>query len=415
MNSQDKTMLALAALTYRGFGLHSEADIEAALTPWLPKLEREGLGVWEPVWGPATFRVPTSLVDDAMIFVARERQLAPGASPHYAIAIRGTNPVSAFDWVFGDFWVGLQVDWTPPGTPPAKLSASTALGLAIAQGLAAAQPASRTNAFAALGAELAGALQGLATKLPEIDPRQLLTDTEALKNFNPQARIAALTNAAGDALRQRGFAQLWALLEGTSTPLQLANQHVYDRLLKRIQETKRSGERKTLLEFLAGGAVARGARVDVTGHSKGGALAIATALWLEEHWAAAHAAEIHCYSFAGPTPGNEAFARRYNTALSQRTRRIVNHRDIVPQAWVPDAIAALEKHYPMLALALRALAKSMRKLDYVHVDGAVVEIAAAAKHSNPVREIIHQHLDAYLAAAQFQDPTWNAASLFLQD
>jgi hypothetical protein len=52
MNLDDKTMLALAALTYRGFGHESEAAIDRALRPWLPKLESEGLGRWDLVWGP---------------------------------------------------------------------------------------------------------------------------------------------------------------------------------------------------------------------------------------------------------------------------------------------------------------------------------------------------------------------------
>src|SRR5262249_18961298 len=116
MTQDDKTMLALAALTYRGFGNHSEAAIERALVPWLPLLESEGLGTWDLVWGPATFRTPTSFFDDAMMYVARQRTpVTP--RPRFAIAIRGTNPVSFFDWVFGDFWVQLQIDWNPPGTP----------------------------------------------------------------------------------------------------------------------------------------------------------------------------------------------------------------------------------------------------------------------------------------------------------
>src|SRR5262245_34448419 len=129
MNSDVKTMLALAALTYRGFGKHDEAAIDAALRPWLPKLEKEGLGQWKLVWGPASFRTRTSMFDDAMMYVA-QRQDRPPAEPHYVVAIRGTNPISLFDWIFGDFWVSMQVDWTTPGNPPAKLSASTALGMA---------------------------------------------------------------------------------------------------------------------------------------------------------------------------------------------------------------------------------------------------------------------------------------------
>jgi len=57
--------------------------------------------------------------------------------------------------------------------------------------------------------------------------------------------------------------------------------------------------------------------VTVTGHSKAAALAQAVALWLREaldvppeRWDAGRGARVHCYAFAGLTPGNAAFARR---------------------------------------------------------------------------------------------------------
>src|SRR5215831_2057343 len=121
MTRDDKTMLALAALSYRGFGSQSEAAIHDALVAWLPKMEAEGLGRWTLVWGPASFRAQTSLVDDAMVFVAKQSDVPPASPPRYAIAIRGTNPVSPFDWVCGDFWVSLQTDWNPAVPSPAKL------------------------------------------------------------------------------------------------------------------------------------------------------------------------------------------------------------------------------------------------------------------------------------------------------
>src|SRR5688572_14474170 len=146
MNQEDKTMLALAALTYRGFGHHSEAAVDGLLRPWLPKLEAEGLGKWQLAWGPATFRTATSLFDDAMMYMARQSR-PPGARPRYVIAIRGTNPLSMFDWVFGDMWVRLPVDWAPETqtAATAQISASTALGLAIVQHLAAEVPPSSSG------------------------------------------------------------------------------------------------------------------------------------------------------------------------------------------------------------------------------------------------------------------------------
>src|SRR5262249_32969722 len=112
MTDDDKTMLALAALAYRGFGNHSEAAIDRALQPWFSKVKDERLGSWSLVWGPATFRARTSLIDDAMMYVAKREDSSSGPA-RYAIAIRGTNPISLFDWVFGDFWVSLETNWGP--------------------------------------------------------------------------------------------------------------------------------------------------------------------------------------------------------------------------------------------------------------------------------------------------------------
>src|SRR5258706_458728 len=56
------------------------------------------------------------------------------ARARYVVAIRGTNPVSAFDWLFGDFWACQVMQW-PFTTEPAAVSLSSALGLAVLQRL----------------------------------------------------------------------------------------------------------------------------------------------------------------------------------------------------------------------------------------------------------------------------------------
>jgi len=125
MDQNEKTMLALAALTYRGIGCDSEADIYEKLEPWLDKVGKEGLGDWEIAWGPASFRVPISLVDDAMVFVARRKDPLDDDQARWVVAIRGTNPVSLFDWVFGDLWVSYLVPWAGSTSSDARVSAST--------------------------------------------------------------------------------------------------------------------------------------------------------------------------------------------------------------------------------------------------------------------------------------------------
>jgi hypothetical protein len=164
--SDDKLMLAHAATTYRGFASHSEAAIERKVNGWLPQLQKEGLGAWKLVWGPATLRFPTALVDDSMVYVAQE-QLDGRGPGRYVVAIRGTNPISPFDWFFGDFWVQHRVPWS--GQEAAMLSGSTQLGLLIIKSLAATNPASEASGLDELGEAVAASLGEFAARLPELD------------------------------------------------------------------------------------------------------------------------------------------------------------------------------------------------------------------------------------------------------
>jgi len=406
MDETERAMLGLAMLAYRGFGNASEAAIAAALSPWLGKLAEERLGNWELAWGPATFRAPTSFVDDAMMYVAKE-QLPAGSPARYVVAIRGTNPLSAFDWVFGDLWMRLQVDWEPsPGMPPAQLSASTTLGLAIGQHLAATTPPSSAGMLATLGDELAGTLQEFAAALPELDPARLLGEQPSFSESDLLARIARLAPAVPTDALGRLFDRLDS---GLPSPLEILERRAFAGVRRQVEQAEDSG--RTLLQFL-NGVVGTSTRVAVTGHSKGGALAIAVALWLAETWPQ-HQAGIECFSFAGPTAGNAAFAARCNANPVLRTHRIVNPLDVVPQAWVPEDLKRLAAVYGALAPALTLLTESVKHLGYTHVGGKLVTIRAQPRKLPLVPEITYQHIDAYLAEAAFTRPGWNAQSIFL--
>jgi hypothetical protein len=93
------------------------------------------------------------------------------------------------------FRVQLQIDQLPPGNPPARLSASTALGVGIVQHLDAEDPPSSTNLLARLAGTLATTLQEFAPTLPELDPIRFFQAPDSFSDLDLQARIRAFTGA----------------------------------------------------------------------------------------------------------------------------------------------------------------------------------------------------------------------------
>jgi len=435
-----REMLVLALLSYRGF---QDVTVPLADIPRLRGAIDRGLaqlepvkGRWEIVWGPASYRAPFSLFDSTMMYVVREI-----AAPHrYVIVIRGTNPASVFDWLFGDLWAARQIPWPHGGerARDAKVSFSSALGLSTLKHLRSTGPSS-------------GIAAGLWRFIDEDVGGRLRAATEAV--LDP---IRDVATALGDRMRGRVRGLTEALIADERARAAATTPDLAARI-KLILAARRSRTRRDLLEFIdaaidrigdrrmldayallddtswigarlqvgqdvrtfLAAAVAHAEQpiqVTVTGHSKGGALASTTALWLAdtqgtevppaEQWDPNATAEVRCFSFAGPTAGNEAFAHHSNATLGANCVRTINTKDIVPHAWTStdlEEIPALYQPGVHHIGAIDDLIKEIvadqteQKLDYAHPD-VERRIEGRIDLGRPLffDQLVYQHMEAYL-------------------
>ena len=369
-------MLVLAGLTYRGafdptIGPIHAGNVEQAVASGLATYAPG----WQLVWGPATDR-EGDLFDSSAMYVVR------GGDPEqYVIAVRGTNPVSASDWLRGDLTVATTVKW-PFGNDGAAVSTSTALGLRSLLRLRSSLPNMQSLARGLFG-RLLGAVGMAVTKIPTLEP--------AIANRFYQLLETRLNRLIAEAGIPRNLEKLLA-----------AAAQVFPQEIEAPKTTAQL-DRQTLFGFLAARSKTP-MRVTVTGHSKGGALAPTLALWLKETqtprgdsrgWDASGQASIRCVTFAGPTPGNAAFAKRIEIALPDH-HRIANERDIVTHAWEKGQLAALGPLYPAGKALFDEAARDLAGLDYQHAGTGVVAFSGRPPQDDFVLEVIHQHLDAYL-------------------
>jgi len=110
------------------------------------------------------------------------------------------------------------------------------------------------------------------------------------------------------------------------------------------------GANVTFENFLAERFASEGDPVEMTisGHSLGGALSPTLALWLldtQKQWDHHGRAMISVYAYAGPTPGNDAFAAYFDARFGDRVHRIANPLDVVTHAWNVGDLADVKALY----------------------------------------------------------------------
>jgi len=179
------------------------------------------------------------------------------------------------------------------------------------------------------------------------------------------------------------------------------------------------GANQTLTTFLSG-VTSQAIELIATGHSLGGALSPALALWLSDTrslWDPAGRATISCEPTAGPTAGNGDFAAYYGTSLGPRTTRLHNSLDIVPHAWQDSDLAQLPALYqPAIQpdIVVDALVATARALvpgrDYQQINETTPPLSGTVNTSivDPARPAFenylvqagYQHIDAYFTLLQ---------------
>ncbi len=422
--SSDQIMLTLAAITYRGYYLTlpepaKRARMYQAMTDCLRKLGPVK-DQWDIVWGPVSFNSVHAGFDDAAMFIARQR----GKPATFAIAVRGTNPLSLFDWVFGDFMVTQQVPWSyGAAAADVRISLSTALGLRILQHLRADPQAPNVVQESARGQpqglrRIASALYEFATGKAQEELRRLSTALQSLGGLAQLMKPASLKESI-DAMRERLSSQtVRDAREALARTLERSPRlDPLGLMMSDIELQQAFGSGIDLREFLKTEIAQSEGPVEVyvTGHSKGGALSSTLALWLaetqgrdpvpeEDQWDPGHRATVYAYSFAGPTAGNGKFATHSNAVIGPRCHRIVNRLDVVPHAWAVSDLKQIPSLYELAAVEQGMLKgvvdegiQSVKGLDYRQVGDVVTELPGVLVPGKPLLlQLVHQHLDGYL-------------------
>ena len=255
------------------------------------------INAYELIWGPAVFQSKASMVADNTMYVARE------ASDHSRlyVGVAGTHPLSLFSWLFHDFDVFRLVEW-----PYAR---RTEEFFQVVNPPAAAAAEGEAENDGHDGPVSAQAMDALDTSESESDKKLMI----AKGTFRGLKTLVAMQDP------QTGESLVRFLSEQCEA---------FHRVHENDSEAK--------LE------------ITVTGHSLGGALCHALALYLHDNvsvWDEHNCSRISCVSFASPTIGNRMLARYYDACLGKTSSRVANMYDIVPLAWDPEYMSLMYHIY----------------------------------------------------------------------
>jgi hypothetical protein len=428
--SDEQVMLTLALLSYSGFYRIEHESDDVRTDPIRQSLIRfeHVIGPWDLVWGPGRFRFIGELFDDALMFLVRHKE----DHNRFTIVIRGTNPVASRDWLFFDFLATRQMGWSPKGVgslPSAKISLSTSLGLGALLGMRGPvdmsifQEGELPFAWDFLEKLLEGGarlVRGTEEAMAKTLHDGLVTVGDMAKDLQ-RATSSRGVEAAIEALR----ASIGVLDPLLASVKDVALDLLITTLSREIDRHVGDVGEPRLFDVL--GALARSAQepleIYITGHSKGGAMAPALALYLadaqgsqnvpdEDRWDPWRRARIHCYTFAGPTPWNESLSDHFDATLGQNSYRIANELDIVTHAWIPQNIREIPNLYgpglpppKVLSLLAEALADDVEHLGYRH-SGLHAETFRGDLYDRGrsfLAQVVLQHLNAYIDHLELTD------------
>jgi len=166
--------------------------------------------------------------------------------------------------------------------------------------------------------------------------------------------------------------------------------------------------------------------VTVTGHSLGGALAPAYALYLNDtknQWTNGNAVTISCHPAAGATPGDKAFSDYYTSQLANTTNRVWNAHDVVPHAFEQDMLSEIKTIFEpenitpdYIKAAIDAIKLAIIGKNYTQLMPDVPGFASTGCDSSTTffDELLCQHICAYanyFQVSEFQVAVQNALGL----